>query len=222
MWRTSRLHPRFRSADAIGVMPRTFTRLAPPDPWSELLDTVESVEGWLARPEARLLAELAETIAPPHCAVEIGNYRGRSTVALGLGARHGKGARIYSIDPHHEFTGARGGRFGGEDQAQLYANLARTGVGAQVNVIALDSIAAARAWSTANVALFFVDGDHRYEAVRADFEAWRPHLAPSAQVLFDDIDFADVERVVGELVEAGVLARRGRTGKIAWCELARG
>ncbi|MBI5364755.1 MAG: class I SAM-dependent methyltransferase [Planctomycetes bacterium] len=200
--------------------PPTIARSASADPWSELLDTVESVEGWLARSEARLLAELAGTIAPPHCALEIGNYRGRSTVALGLGARGGKGARVYSVDPHHEFIGARGGRFGGEDQAQLYANLARTGVGPQVNVVGLDSIAAARAWSSANVALFFVDGDHRYEAVRADFEAWRPHMAPRAQVLFDDADFVDVERALNELVEGGVLVRRGRTGKIAWCELA--
>ena len=189
------------------------------DPWSEVLDAVESVEGWLARSEARLLAELAATIDASHCVVEIGNFRGRSTVALGFGAQRGRGARVYSIDPHADFTGARGGRFGSEDQAQLYANLARTGVGAQVHVVGLGSVETSRAWSSANVALLFIDGDHRYASVRADFEAWRPHLAPRAQALFDDIDFPDVERAVRELVDAGVLRERGRTGKLAWCEL---
>ncbi len=204
------------------MQPTSLARLLAEDSLHELLDNVESVQGWLARPEARLLAELASMVEPPNCAVEIGNYRGRSTVALGLGARSGNGARVFSIDPHAEFTGARGGRFGSEDQAQLYANLARTGVGEQVNVVGLDSIAVARAWSSANVALLFVDGDHRYDAVCADFEAWRVHLVPRAQVLFDDVDYPDVERVVGELVQAGVLVRRGRTGKVEWCELAAG
>ncbi|MBK7876846.1 MAG: class I SAM-dependent methyltransferase [Planctomycetes bacterium] len=183
------------------------------------LDVVDSVEGWLSRAEARLLAELAGTIEPPRCIVEVGNYRGRSTVALALGALRGKGARVFSIDPHTEFTGARGGRFGSEDQAQLYANLTRTGVGAQVNVVSLDSVSVARGWSEANVALFFVDGDHRYEAVRADFEAWRPRLALGAQVLFDDIDFPDVQRTVTELIDGRTLTLRKQIGKLAWCEL---
>lgn len=189
-------------------------------PLADALDTVESVEGWLARSEARLLAELAGTIVPPRTIVEVGNYRGRSTVALGLGALGGRGARVYSIDPHRAFTGARGGRFGSADQAQLYANLTRPGVGAQVNVIGLDSTAVARGWNEGAVALLFVDGDHRYESVRADVEAWLPHLATGAQVLFDDVDYPDVARVIDEFVASGVLQRRTQVGKIAWCERA--
>src|SRR5688572_23455379 len=162
------------------------------EPWRAALDVVDGVEGWLAREEAALLMDLAAAVPARQAVVELGNYRGRSTVALALGARDGCGAQVYSVDPHLEFAGPRGGRFGRADQAHPYANLARTGVGAGVSVIGLDSRGVAAAWSSPQVGLLFVDGDHRYESVRADFEAWRPHLAPDARIAFDDCDYADV------------------------------
>jgi len=192
------------------------SRPTPLDPaWQAALDTVLGVEGWLAREEAALLMDLAAAVPARQAVVELGNYRGRSTVALALGVREGAGAQVWSVDPHLEFTGPRGGRFGRADQAHLYANLARTGVGAWVSVVGLDSRRVAATWDGPRVGLLFVDGDHRYEAVRADFEAWRPHLAPGARIAFDDCDFADVARFLAERCAAGELALRARAGKVA-------
>ena len=36
------------------------------------------------------------------------------------------------------------------------------------------------------VSVLFIDGDHRYEAVKRDFESLRGKLAPSALVVFDN------------------------------------
>lgn len=184
------------------------------------LRQVEGVEGWLAREEAALLLELAAAVEPGLAIVEIGNYRGRSTVALALGAARGACVQVYSIDPHLEFVGPRGGRFGPQDQAHLYANLTRAGVGAQVNVVGLDARAVAAAWPGPRVGLLFVDGDHRYEAVRADFERWEPHLAAGAKVVFDDGDYPDVARALAELELAGRLIGKGEVGKVHWFEVA--
>jgi predicted O-methyltransferase YrrM len=186
------------------------------------LARVESVEGWLGRTEIELLLGRAALVRSDHVIVEIGNYRGRSTVALALGARRGARARVYSIDPHLEFIGPRGGRFGPEDQAELYANLTRAGVGAEVHVVCLDSRAVAASWSGPRVGLLFIDGDHRYGAVRADLDAWRPHLAPEADVLFDDCDFPDVARLVRERVSAGQLVARAGAGKVGWFAVREG
>jgi MMP 1-O-methyltransferase len=184
-----------------------------------LLDLVESVEGWRPRDQAELLVRLAGRVERDQAIVEIGNYRGRSTVALALGAKLGHGAQIYSVDPHLDFTGPRGGRFGREDQQHLYANLARAGVGALVSVVGLPSHAVAESWRGPRVGLLFIDGDHRYEAVRADFAAWQPHLAPGAIVAFDDSDFADVARAIAELERAPAqLVVRGATGCVRWLE----
>jgi predicted O-methyltransferase YrrM len=183
------------------------------------LDLVESIEGWRPRDQADLLVRLAERVERDQVIVEIGNYRGRSTAALALGAKLGHGAQVYSVDPHLDFIGPRGGRFGREDQQHLYANLARAGLGALVSVVGLDSRAVAESWRGPLVGLLFIDGDHRYKAVRADFAAWDPHLAPGAIVAFDDCDFADVARAVAELERAPArLVARGATGCIRWLQ----
>jgi predicted O-methyltransferase YrrM len=176
------------------------------------LGLAEAVEGWMSREELAELAHSAARVPSGQAVVEIGNYRGRSTVALALGARRA-GAHVWSVDPHAEFVGPRGGRFGRADMAQLYANLARSGVGADVSLVCLPSLAAARAFE-GSIGLLFIDGDHRYAAVRADFEAWSAHLAPGARVIFDDLDFADVARWTAELVAAGRLTSEGGTGKL--------
>lgn len=174
----------------------------------------ETIEGWLAREEIELLLNLAARVPGQQSIVEIGNYRGRSTVALALGAARGAGAQVYSIDPHVDFVGPRGGRFGREDQTHLYANLTRAGVGAQVSVVGLSSRAVSSSWEGPAVGLLFIDGDHRYEAVRGDFEAWMEHLAPGAVVAFDDCDFSDVARLVAERVASGELVALANAGKV--------
>lgn len=178
------------------------------------LALVESIEGWLAREEIEVLLAHAARVPAGQAIVEVGNYRGRSTIALALGARRGCSAPVYSIDPHLEFVGPRGGRFGREDQAHLYANLTRAGVGAGVHVVALGSLAVASAWAGPAVGLLFLDGDHRYASVRADLEAWLPHLAPGARLAFDDCDFADVARLVAERERAGELVPCTAAGKV--------
>jgi len=44
---------------------------------------------------------------------------------------------------------------------------------------------AAKGWS-APVDFLFVDGDHSYEALRTDWEAWSPHIAPGGIVCLHD------------------------------------
>jgi len=187
----------------------------------EDLALVDSVAGWLALDEARVLIDCAARVPAGQCIVEIGNYRGRSTTALALGARRGAGAQVYSFDPHVPFVGPRGGHFGRADQAELYATLSRTGVGELVSVVTLDARLVGPVWPRRDVALLFIDGDHRYEAVRADHAVWEPRLVPGATVVFDDCDFADVARLTAELVADRRLAPRATVGKLGCFEALR-
>lgn len=180
------------------------------------LALVDATEGWLSLGEARALRSLARAVPAGRAIVEVGSYRGRSTVALGLGARRGGGATVYAVDPHAPFVGARGGRFGPEDRAAFYANVVRANVGDRIALVGLTSATVARAWTRADVGLLFLDGDHRYESVRADFEAWAPHLSEGAIVAFDDCDYADVARLIGELESVGRIFPVGSEGKVRW------
>jgi predicted O-methyltransferase YrrM len=179
-------------------------------------------EGQITPAEAWRLTELAGGVSEGEVVVEVGSYRGRSAVALAAGLRPGSKIRIFAVDPHDEFRGLRGGVFGPPDQAALYRNLSRAGVGEAVAVVSLRSTEAAAGWPSPNIGLLWLDGDHSYEAVTGDFAAWRRHLAPGAVVAFHDSDTEDVARVLDELEERGDLVRRGRVASLTWCTVATG
>lgn len=184
--------------------------------WQPGLEAALATEGWMKRAEILALMALARDVPEGAHIVEIGTYRGRSTVALANGASCGNHGRVYTFDPHLEFSGVRGGAFGPQDQAYLYRALADAGVGEGVFVVCLDSKMVASNWPARDVGLLFVDGDHRREAVRADLLAWFPHLRSDAVVALDDTDFHDVQAVIQEFLEAGKMEALGNEGKLAW------
>ncbi len=188
------------------------------DELGKYLDVVMSVEGEISRAEARKLIELGKNIAPNTVMVEIGTYRGRSSIALAFGSLLGSHNRVYAIDPHVEFQGVFGGEFGPQDKAKLYRNLVKAGVGDIVAVVSLPSVAVARSWSERNVALLWIDGDHRYEGVRADFESWCPFLGEGGIIAFHDRSAGGVERLIRELTEEGRIFLVGDVGSLSWFE----
>jgi predicted O-methyltransferase YrrM len=75
---------------------------------------MNGLQGGITAAEGALLRALAAEAAGG-AIVEVGSYRGKSAVALALGVRDARGepaTRIYCIEPHREFTGVYGGRFG--------------------------------------------------------------------------------------------------------------
>jgi hypothetical protein len=171
------------------------------------LANVWATEGDMTLAEAKFLYELARE-ATGGCIVEIGTFRGKSTVACALGARAGGGVRVYAVDPFEPFVGACGGRFGPADRPHLLRNLLLAGVADNVWLLHADSALVTAAWR-APVALLWVDGDHAYEAVRRDVELWLPFVTPGGTVaLHDSTDpKLGVRRVVEELVAERVLER---------------
>ena len=162
-----------------------------------------SIKGWLSPEGATLLYSLARDVTEG-CIVEVGSFRGRSTVALARGTEDGHGARVYAVEPHESFHGPRGGVFGPEDRAAFFRNMVRTGAYRQVRLLNTTSEVLAAGWKE-RVALLWLDGDHSYEGVRADFDAWAPHLLPRCDVVLDDTDDPALGpyRLVEELTSEG-------------------
>ena len=136
------------------------------------------LEGMIGDLEADLLTRLASEVVDG-CIVEVGSYRGMSTIALAKGAT----VPLYAIEPHEDFTGILGGSFGPADRRAFFENLLHAGVVEQVRLVNLSSEIVAPGWQEP-VGLLWIDGDHRYEAVRRDFECWAPHLR--GKVAFHD------------------------------------
>jgi predicted O-methyltransferase YrrM len=152
------------------------------------LAAVAGVEGWLSDDQARRLWEAARRVRPPGRVVEIGSFRGRSTIVLRLAAP--EGVEVVAIDPHG--GGDRGpqelapdARRGDEDFQAFRRNLRAAGVDSGVRHVRRMSN---DAFSEVEgpIELLYVDGAHRYAAARADIEAWGKRVAPGGTLLVHD------------------------------------
>ena len=160
---------------------------------SEFQDRVKplltGVPGWLTDEEGEALYELAKRCTGRGAIVEIGSWKGKSTICLGLGSRAGNAVRIFAIDPHTDY------RFG-----DFKANVERAQIADLVTPVPSLSQDAADAFDEP-IELLFVDGSHEEEDVRADFDQWVPKVVDGGWVAFHDTTWtAGPRRVVGERI----------------------
>lgn len=150
----------------------------------EVREVASAIDGWLSDAQGCALFQAAAATTGKGLIVEIGSWKGRSTVWLASGARLA-GARLYAIDPHtrsHEDPDAN--TFG-----EFRTNLTRAGVDDLVEPLVMTSPEAARTLH-GPVELLFVDGDHSYAAVRRDADLWLPRLVDGGVVMFHDVGTA--------------------------------
>jgi predicted O-methyltransferase YrrM len=153
--------------------------------FDELFDRyISRIDGWLTREEAAYLYGLAKQAAEG-CIAEVGNYRGRSTAALAFGTNAGARLPVYAVEPHEKFRGVFGGEFWPSDRGCFMRAMAETGLYEHVRLVNVSSEFLSDDWPMP-ASMLYIDGDHRYESVKRDFECWRGKLAPNALVVFDD------------------------------------
>jgi predicted O-methyltransferase YrrM len=150
---------------------------------------IAGIPGWLTDEEGEALYELARACRGNGVIVEIGSWKGKSTVCLGLGSRAGRSVPVYAIDPHADY------RFG-----DFKTNIERAGVADLVRPIASLSQAAADGFAE-RIELLFVDGSHEYELVLDDFEKWVPKVVDGGWVAFHDTTWTEGPRkLVGHAI----------------------
>jgi predicted O-methyltransferase YrrM len=150
---------------------------------------IADIPGWLTDEEGEALYELARTCRGDGVIVEIGSWKGKSTVCLGLGSQAGNSVPIYAIDPHADY------RFGDFER-----NVARAGIAELVRPIASLSQPAADGFDEP-IELLFVDGSHEYDLVLEDFEKWVPKVVDGGWVAFHDTTWTRGPRkVVGAAI----------------------
>ena len=151
---------------------------------------IADVPGWLTDEEGEALYELAKRCDGRGVIAEIGSWKGKSTICLGLGSRAGRNdVRIYAIDPHADY------RFG-----DFKTNVERAGLTDLVTPIAALSQPAADDFHEP-IELLFVDGSHEEALVREDFDKWVPKVVEGGWVAFHDTTWtAGPRRVVGDRI----------------------
>ena len=156
--------------------------------FEDVLDSVSNVEGWMSDDQARRLFDAAASTRVGDQIVEIGSFRGRSTVVLASAAPNG--VRVVAIDPHagndrgpEEIAGFEAEA--SDDHEVFLANLAAAGVADRVtHVREFSDVAHARV--EGQVAVLYVDGAHRYAPARADIRTWGARVADGGTMLIHD------------------------------------
>jgi predicted O-methyltransferase YrrM len=175
------------------------------------------IGGWLGRPGAELLFELAGAVSCGQDIVELGSYLGRSTAFLAMGAD--SGITVHAVDPHdQELTRATTGASLTNTGSLFRIHMEEVGVADHVEAHEEVSLEASQSYKGKPLGLLFVDATHTEEAVIEDGRAWSAHAAPGCLVSFDDINTPAVRKGVTRLVDDGVIPRiAGRVGKIGIC-----
>ena len=140
--------------------------------------------------------------------LEIGVFRARTTCWLAHGAKSGKGAHVWGVDPWDLPTANQPkAKFRDPKQRRLaQQHVHEAGVRSQVTLVQAFSVDFARGWTGPRIGLTYIDGDHSFEGAVDDFEAWRPHLAADAVIAFDDYgapSLPGVKQAVDYLVAEG-------------------
>ncbi|HEY2919039.1 MAG TPA: class I SAM-dependent methyltransferase [Candidatus Binatia bacterium] len=146
------------------------------------LDDVYHLPGMLTAAEVDCLFQLGQFDQCQGVIVEIGSWKGKSTVALARGSAKGTHEKIYAIDPHSILPEER---YFDDTKSEFLANVERAGVKARVIPMIMTSEEAAKDW-TRPIRLLWIDGDHRYEPAKLDFTLWEPFLVEGGILAMHD------------------------------------
>jgi predicted O-methyltransferase YrrM len=181
----------------------------------------QKVPGHLGENEARFLGLLAACVPSRGTIVEIGSFKGRSTVMLAKVASHyGLGA-IVSIDPHNSPILLDRQSDPEASSFQDFLNSLRAaGVSNYVEPHLAYSTDMAASWSWP-IRLLWIDGDHSYESAKQDLDGFVRHLVPLGVVAFHDAlnAFPGPIRVfVEDVLRSDRFGPAGFVHSIAWSQ----
>ncbi len=132
--------------------------------------------------------------------LEIGSWKGVSTIFLGKGSIRGNKIKVYSIDPHT----------GSSCHKEMYGdvwtfpefkkNINRANIDKIILPIIKTSENAEKGWNLP-IELLWIDGNHEYGFVKMDFDKWSPYLVEGGIIAFhDSFSFSGPKKVVIENV----------------------
>jgi predicted O-methyltransferase YrrM len=188
---------------------------------NEAWEETRKVPGHLVENEIRFLGLLAACVPAEGTIVEIGSFKGRSTVMLAKVASHYGGGPVVAIDPHNspilldhqadpDATSFR----------DFVASMEAAGVSSQVETHRAYSADVASSWNRP-IRLLWIDGDHSYEGAKKDLHGFFPHLVPGGVVAFHDAlnEFPGPIRVfVEDVLGSDRFGPAGFVHSIAWAQ----
>lgn len=176
-----------------------FLRLTDDGTERRSVDSTNRIPLLLSPVERNALFQLASKCSPEGEIVEIGSYKGGSTVLLALAS----GRDVYAVDPHTLTCPGHGlatevpaGLEASMSLAQEFRdNLEKANVKSLVHEVPQSSVEAVRDWNKP-ISLLFIDGCHHFECVKNDFRLWSPFLINGGILVMHDVPILNGPRRV--------------------------
>ncbi|HEY3935860.1 MAG TPA: class I SAM-dependent methyltransferase [Bryobacteraceae bacterium] len=184
-------------------------------------EKAREVPGYIGEREFKALAMLAMGAPEGGATVEIGSFKGKSTVALAsLAARYG-GGRVISIDPHNApsvtdpMLGPQASSFD-----DFLHTLRQANVEPYVEVHRATSREVSVGWNRP-IRFLWIDGDHTYAGAKLDFDLYSPHLVEGGIIAVHDTlhEFEGPIRIfVEEILGSDRFGPAGFLHTIGWAQ----
>ncbi len=149
---------------------------------SEILAKIRDVYSCSPK-EGGLLYKLAKECTGKGAIVEIGSWKGYSSIWLASGSKSGNKVQVYAIDTF-EGDKLHYGKGETETYQEFMQNITEAKVRDLITPMCMSSEIAAKSWDGKPIELLFVDGDH--EAAYEDFLRWYPHVVEGGIVALHD------------------------------------
>ncbi len=201
------------------------TTIKVPDDLDAVLDAAwaaaRNVPGYLMENEARLLGTIAACVPAQGAIVEIGSFKGKSTVMLAKVAAHYGFGPIVAIDPHnspllldHQADPAA------SSYREFLDNIQAAGVADHVEPYREYSKDVSSSWNRP-IRFLWIDGDHTYEGAKTDFDGFFPHVVPHGVVAFHDalnVFSGPIRVFVEDVLRCDRFGAAGFVHSIAWTQ----
>jgi predicted O-methyltransferase YrrM len=180
-----------------------------------------SVPGFLGEGEARFLGVVAACAPAQGAIVEIGSFKGKSTVMLATIAAHYGLGPVVSIDPHTS-PSITDAKLEGQSSTlvDFKATLRSAGIEKQVEIHCAFSRDVAKSWER-RIRVLWIDGDHTYAGTKEDFDLFFPHLAEGAIVVLHDTLHAfegPIRVFVEDILRSSEFGPAGFVNSIGWSQ----
>lgn len=161
-----------------------------------LLQKAKYIDGWFSKADSDLLFETVSHLTGNGCIVEIGSWCGKSLTYLTAGALKAEFKnKIYSIDPFLTSTNEPNGIY-----ETFITNLKRLGIYENIIHIKEKSQIAGLHFND-DIEFIFIDGFHKYDAVKKDFELFYPKVIENGFIAFHDVfSFAGPTKLLSEII----------------------
>ena len=187
----------------------------------KLLEESETVEGYLSPNEMRFLALLASCPTAKGEILEIGSFKGKSTIILAKAAALTDNAKVHAVDPMIAPSETDPDLKGDASSFPDFTkNIEAKGVVDKIEFYQTFSFELAKTWGKP-IRLLWIDGDHTYRGTKLDFEGFESHLVDGAIVAIHDVlhEFDGGIRVFMEnILLSPDFGACGFVGSIAWAQ----